>query len=106
MPKTVYKGVSWSSRGEQLMDINPTDRGNADSSLDEDGGPRDRQEKVLEAMRSLGADKKPVPRGMILGRASNDLDLKQAEYALNTLCEETRAVFNPADAADNEWMLK
>lgn len=105
-PKTVYKGVSWSSRGEQLMDINPTDRGDAESSLDEDGGPRGRQEKVLEAMRSLGADKKPVPQGMILGRASNDLDLKQAEYALNTLCEETRAVFSPADAADNEWMLK
>lgn len=102
----VYTGVSWSGRGEQLMSINPTGRGDTDRGLDEDGGTRGRQDKVMEAIRSLGADKKPVSRGMILGRASNTMDLKQAEYAFNTLCEETRAVYSPADADDSEWMLK
>lgn len=108
--RTVYKGVAWSSRGEQLMDddVDETDgyAQQADlSSPTDDGGPRGRAETVLDAMRALGGDTEPVPKAMIMGRATVDMDLDQFDGAWNNL-KDQGAIFPPADADDGEWMIK
>lgn len=104
----VYKGVTWSSRGEQLMeggpDVDPADAqqvGLMSPGSADDGGPVGRAEDVLEAMHAVGGDQEPVAKAMVMGRATVDMDADQFEAAWDTL-KNKGEIYQPADAG--EWM--
>ena len=100
-----YKDVDLSPRGRQVLGLDDAgDEQQADLDSPEERSD-DRNEKVIETLEALGGRDEPVGEGMIFGRATaHGLGMKQAEYALNDL-KDAGAVYSPADADENEYML-
>jgi len=77
---TAYSGVQFSSRGRQVLGLDESDDDN--QATVDGGGSKARRRDITQIVRDLEGDA-PAQRGMVLGRASAQMDINLAKRTID-----------------------